>query len=51
MARAPGLEQQHLVARVCRQPVRDDRTGRTGSDDNVIVGLHVLVLALGLDAF
>src|ERR1700752_367952 len=46
-----GLEQQHLVARVCRQPVRDGRTGRTGADNNVIVGLHVLLPALSLDAF
>ena len=42
------LEQQHLVARVCRQPVRDGRTGRTGAYNNVIVGLHVLWPALSL---
>ena len=36
-------EQQHLVTRVCRRPVRR-RTGRTGADNNVIVGLHVLLL-------
>ena len=35
-----GLEQQHLVARVFRQPVRDGRTSRTGADNKVIVGLH-----------
>jgi hypothetical protein len=37
--------------RVCRQPVRDGRIGRTGADNNVIVGLHVLLPALSLDAF
>ena len=41
MARPTGFEQQHLVARICRQPVRDGRAGRPGADDNVIVGLHV----------
>ena len=51
MARPTGLEQQHLVARVCRQPVRDGRTGRTGADNNVIVGLHVLLPALSIAAF
>src|SRR5712692_3294392 len=50
MAGPTRLEQQYLVARVCRQPVRDGRTGRTGADNDVIVGLHVLLLALSLDA-
>src|SRR5216684_4796722 len=44
MAGPTGLDQQHRVARVCRQPVRDGRTGRTGADNNVIVGLHLLML-------
>src|SRR5690348_7278883 len=51
MASSTGLEQQHLIARVCRKPVRDGGTGRTGADNDVIVGLHVLLLALSLDAF
>ena len=42
MARPTGLEQQNLVARVCRQPVRDGRTGRPSADNNVVVGSHVL---------
>src|SRR5205823_4129297 len=46
-----SLEQQHLVAWVCRQPVRDGRPGRTGADNNVVVGLHVPLPALSLDAF
>ena len=39
-----GLEQQHLIARVSRQPVRDGRTRGTGADNNVIVGLHASCL-------
>ena len=50
MAGPTGLKQQHLVARVCRQPVRDGRTSRTGADNNVIAGLHALLRALSLDA-
>src|ERR1051326_4729131 len=41
MAGSTGLEQQHLIARVCRKAVRDRGTSRTGADDNVIVGLHL----------
>ncbi|HXC89851.1 MAG TPA: hypothetical protein VNV18_06760 [Stellaceae bacterium] len=48
VARPTGLEQQHLVARVCRQPVRHRRTRRPGADDNVIVGLHVWCSRAGL---
>src|SRR5215471_10570131 len=40
-----GLEQQYLVARVYRQPVRDGCTGGPGADNDVIVGLHVLLPA------
>ena len=38
MAGPTGLEQQHLVARVCRHPVGDGRTGRPGADNDVVIG-------------
>src|SRR3546814_8686563 len=40
MAGGPGFQQQHLVAWVRREPVRDDRTGRPGADHDVVIGLH-----------
>ena len=41
MAGGAGLQQQDLVARVGRQPVRHHRAGRSGADDDVVVALHV----------
>ena len=46
MAGGTGLQQQHLVARVRRKPVRDDRAGRSGADNDVVVGLHLITLVL-----
>ena len=43
MAGRARFQQQHLVARIGRQPVRHRRAGRAGADDDVIVGLHVLI--------
>ena len=37
MAGGPGFQQQHLVARVGRQPVGDDGARRTGADDDKVV--------------
>ena len=40
MAGAPGLDQQHLRARVLAQPRRQHRAGRAGADDDVVVVFH-----------
>ena len=35
----PRLEQQHAVGAALRQPARDHRPCRTGTDDDVVIGL------------
>ena len=37
-ALGPRLEQQHPVGAAFRQPAGDDRPGRTGPDDDVVIG-------------
>ena len=48
MAGGAGLQQQDAVARICRKPVGDDRAGRSGADDDVVVGLTVACVHLSL---
>ena len=37
MARGSGFQQKHLVARIGREPVRDDGASGAGTDDDIIV--------------
>src|SRR5262249_7857183 len=47
MAGAPGLDQQHAIARVLAQARRQRGPGRTRADDDVVVVLHrILPLVL-----
>ena len=41
MAGGTGLQQQHLVAGIRRQPVGDHRAGRPGADNDVVIALHL----------